>query len=95
MILGCDTMDIDIKDVVELDDNIEYIVVSKTNYNNNTYYYLIDINNTTNFKFLYEDLSDQTLVEVEYDNLLKELVPLFLSASKPVLEEMNIEGIKN
>lgn len=88
-------MDIDIKDVVELDDNIEYIVVSKTNYNNNTYYYLIDINNTTNFKFLYEDLSDQTLVEVEDDNLLKELIPLFLSASKPVLEEMNIEGIKN
>ena len=83
-------MDIDIKDVLELDDNNEYVVVSKTNYNNQNYYYLIDMKNYNNVKFLTEDLSDQTLVDVADEELLKTLVPLFIEEAKPVIDELKI-----
>ena len=36
-------MNIDIKDVITLDDNNEYVVVNKVNYNDKNYYYLRDM----------------------------------------------------
>ena len=51
-----------IRDIITLDDNNKYLIVSKLYYNNKDYYYLVDINNPQNLLFCYED--KQNLVEL-------------------------------
>ena len=70
-------MNIDIKDTLTLDDNNEYVVVSKAMYEDIEYYYLIDINNTENIKFCYQKGNDE-LVELNDKELTTKLLPLFL-----------------
>ena len=77
---------INIKDTLLLDDNIEYVVVSKANYNGKNYYYLLDKTHT-NAKFCYEKGED-SLVDVENNDLIKKLLPLFIKSTK---KEMEIE----
>lgn len=74
---------INIKDTLVLDDDNEYVVVSKTNYKDKTYYYIINNNDNSDFKFCYQD--NDELVEIEDDNLIKELIPLFFNSVKDVL----------
>lgn len=69
-------MIIDIKDVLTLDDKNDYVVISKTIYENKTYYYLVDNNNNSNLKFCYEE--NDSLVELEDKELTTKLLPLFL-----------------
>ena len=73
-------MNIDIKDRITLDDDCEYVVVSKVNYENKIYYYIIDINNNTNLKFCYEDKDE--LVELNDKELTTKLLPLFFDKVK-------------
>ena len=73
-------MIINIIDVLTLSDNNKYVVTSKINYNNKSYYCLIDINNYENLKFCYQD-SDE-LVEINDKELVGKLLPLFYKASK-------------
>ena len=73
-------MIINIKDTLTLDDNNEYVVISKTNYENKNYYYLLDKNNKENFKFCYED--NDELVEVDDKELATKLLPLFVEVAK-------------
>lgn len=68
-------MTIDIKDTLTLDDNNEYVVVSKINYESKNYYYLLDRNNLENVKFCYYDNGD--LVELVDKELITKLLPLF------------------
>lgn len=72
-----------IKDIVTLNDNNKYQVISKTNYDNITYYYLIDINDISNIKFLYEH--DRFLTEVEDSELIKKLLPKFYNEIKDLI----------
>lgn len=65
-------MNIDEKDIIVLDDNHHYLVVKKTDYENKIYYYLSDINDKGNIKFLYEDGNE--LVEIENKNLLDNVI---------------------
>lgn len=81
-------MNIEIKDVVTLNDDIRYAVVSKVNYENNVYYYLTEINNVTNIKFLVENKERNSLVEVEDKGLIQKLLPLFVKESK---EKLNLD----
>ena len=73
-------MTINIKDTLTLDDNNEYVVISKVNYESKNYYYLLDKNNEENIKFCYED--NEELVEIEDKNLTTKLLPLFVEAAK-------------
>jgi hypothetical protein len=73
-------MIINIKDTLTLDDNNEYVVISKINYESKNYYYLLDKNNKENFKFCYEDKEE--LVEVDDKQLATKLLPLFVEAAK-------------
>jgi len=82
-------MNINIKDVVTLDDDNEYAVASKVNYEGKNYYYLVDINNVTNIMFCYEDKDE--LVELEDKELTTNLLPLFLEASKDLINLDEIE----
>lgn len=79
-------MELNIKDVIALDDGNNYVVVSKTNYNNETYYYLLDINNNKNFKILKLNINNNKLMEFEDQNLIKELLPMFLKESAKHIE---------
>ena len=73
-------MTINIKDTLFLDDNNEYVVISKTNYEGKNYFYLLDKNNNENFKFCYEDKEE--LVELKNKELTTKLLPLFVEAAK-------------
>ncbi len=76
----------EMKDSLVLDDDNEYVVVSKINYENKFYYYLVDIKSNGNLKFCYED--GENLVELGDKELTTKLLPLFLEAAKG---ELNID----
>lgn len=80
-------MNIDIKDIITLDDDIEYVVASKINYKNKNYYYLIDINDNTNIKFCYEE--DKYLVLSEDKELNTLLLPLFFKEGYTAIMGIN------
>lgn len=69
---------INIKDSLILDDDNEYVVVSKVKHNEKEYYYILDKYNNSNYKFCY--LDNDELVEVQDDNLIKTLLPLLLNS---------------
>lgn len=76
-------MSIDIKDVITLNDNNEYIVVSKLEYENELYFYIININNDSDIKFLKLNHKNNKLIEFNNSQVLHKLLPLFLKeASK-------------
>lgn len=79
-------MNIDIKDILTLSDDNRYVVASKTNYNNKTYYYLVDLNNYKNIKFCEEDKNE--LVEIEDAETIKKLLLLFINSAKDILKEI-------
>ena len=69
---------INIKDSLILDDDNEYVVVSKIKYEEKEYYYILDKYNSSNYKFCY--LDNEELVEVEDEELIKILLPLLLNS---------------
>ena len=77
-------MIINIKDTLFLDDDNEYLVISKVNYENKNYYYLLDKNDNVNFKFCYED--NEELVEVNDKELATKLLPLFVEVAKEEID---------
>ena len=79
-------MNIEIKDVITLDDNNEYVVVSKALFEGKTYYYLVDIDRPNNLMFCYEDNNE--LVESVNKELNTNLLPLFYEASKNMISEV-------
>lgn len=76
----------EMRDIVTLDDNNKYAIISKINYEEKKYYYLVDINNPENLMFCYENKGD--LVKLNDAELIKKLLPLFLEASKDILNEI-------
>ncbi len=81
-------MNIDIKDIITLDDNCSYVVASKANYQNQTYYYLIDEKNNSNIKFCYEDLENNCLFENDDEELNQKLLPLFYKNTKASISNL-------
>ena len=75
----------EMRDIVVLDDNNKYAIISKIDYEQKKYYYLVDINNVENLMFCYEDKGD--LVNINDAGLIKKLLPLFLEASKHIINE--------
>lgn len=84
------TMDISIRDKITLNDDNEYVVVSKINYLNQIYYYLIDINNNENIIFCYENTINNSLVESTDKNLNKILLSLFLEVTKDYVKGIDL-----
>ena len=79
-------MTINIKDTLTLDDNNEYVVVSKISVDDKNYFYLIDKNNNSNVKFCYQD--NDELVELNDKELVTRLLPLFVENAKGELEDL-------
>ena len=70
-------MNIDIKDLVTLDNDTQYIVKSKTNYNNELYYYFGNSKDENDFKILRFNKNNNKLIEFENPDLIKKLLPIF------------------
>lgn len=66
---------ININDLITLDDNNEYVVVSKCEFENKVYFYIVDINDNSNLKFCY--LNNDEFIELSDGELVKKLLPLF------------------
>ena len=62
-----------------MDDENEYVVISKVYYNNKNYYYLLDKNNYSNTLFCYEE--NDELVEINDKELTTKLLPLFVEVA--------------
>lgn len=77
-------MNINVRDIVTLDNNNQYVVVGKVNYKSKNYYYLVN-KNYENLMFCYEDNDD--LVELNDKKLASKILPLFLENSKEIIEE--------
>lgn len=77
-------MIINIKDTLTLDDENEYVVISKVYYNNKNYYYLLDKNNYSNTLFCYEE--NDELVEINDKELTTKLLPLFVEVAQKEIE---------
>ena len=84
-------MDIDIKDIITLSDDREYVVASKTSYQDNVYYYLIGGNSKKNIKFCIENSSNSSLIEIEDKELIQHLLPLFLKATSKSISKEELE----
>lgn len=82
-------MNIDVKDKITLDDGKEYVVVSKINYQNRIYYYLIEANAQSTFKICYEKTGTNILVDSEDKDVNTALIPLFAEQLKPFLDMNN------
>ena len=65
-------MNIDEKDIIILDDDHHYLVVKKIDYENTKYYYVSDLDEKGNVKFLYEDNNE--LVEIEDKKTLDKII---------------------
>jgi len=79
-------MNIEIRDTITLDDKEQYVVAGKTNYQNETYYYLVCLKNKIDIKFCLADKNDVTsLTEVTDPDLIEILLPLFYESAKDFL----------
>ena len=83
-------MNIDIKDIITLDDTNQYVVVSKALYNDETYFYIIDINNNENLKILKLNKENDKLAEFNDENLIKTLLPLFFNETTSTIDISSI-----
>jgi len=84
-------MGINIKDILVLSDDREYVVVSKTSHQGNVYYYLMDKDNNENLKFCVEKTVNKSLLEINDTNLIQQLLPLFLDASSKAITKEDLE----
>lgn len=78
-------MDIEIGDTLTLEENKKYIVVSQVVYEDQLCLYLVDETATIPM-FAY--LIGNELVEIEDENIIRELLPLFVETASPIMEQM-------
>ncbi|MCL1827711.1 MAG: hypothetical protein FWG20_06690 [Candidatus Cloacimonetes bacterium] len=83
-------MTIEVKDIITLNDDKKYVVCSRTDYQDNYYLYLIDINDNTNVKFAMEKVQGEriTIIEIENEELIQTLIPLLFNEAKDTLREL-------
>lgn len=70
-------MEIEKQDILTLDDEKNYVVVSKALLENINYFYIVDIDNIENFKFV--KIANDNLLEIKDKDLITKLIPLFIN----------------
>ena len=74
----------DVKDILTLSDDNEYLIAGKATYEHKVYLYLVDINNNKNIKFCY--LDNDEVVEVEKEDLSEVLLLKLLNTTLNALK---------
>lgn len=72
-------MDIKVEDVITLNDNNKYVIVSKVVFEKNTYLYIVDINNNSKFKIV--ELNKDKLLDIKEKKLVQKLIILFYESA--------------
>lgn len=85
-------MNIEIEDVLTLDDDQEYIVISKITLSDINYYYLIQNNDKPSAMFCYEDKDE--LVDITDAVKIKELIPKFYDAIRDRIDLNNLKELE-
>ncbi len=70
-------MKINIQDIITLNDNNEYVVVSKIEIKNKEYICIIDINDKTNIKYAEVKKEYISIINNNEEELLNTIIPLF------------------
>ncbi len=73
-------MNIDVNDQITLSDGIVYLVAGKVNYNEKTYFFLVDTKNFANTKCCYENAQNHSVVVVNDKKLIQKLLPKFMDS---------------
>ena len=81
-------MNININDIVQLNDNNKYMVVSKVLYEGENYYFFVNVDDNKIQKIL--RLNNNKLVEFEDSNLYKNILPLLYNQAVN-----NIKNLEN
>ena len=70
--------------VITLDDNNKYIIVSKIIIKDVNYYYLVDIHNVKNIKFCQEEQAEDAIIlkEINDKEVITNLIKAFYSQEK-------------
>lgn len=71
-------MTIEFEDIITLEDQKEYVVTSKINYNGHSYIYIIDINDHSNIKFAEVETSDSQIYVSEITSNERELLDIIM-----------------
>lgn len=79
-------------DVIVLDDLKEYVVVSKVNHNGSDYIFIIEVNNTSNYKFAEVEDGEISVIEADEQELLDEIIPLFGLDAQKTIEKITSEN---
>lgn len=66
-------MNLEIQDIITLNDGNEYQIISKTEHEGLTYYYLTDMNDLDNIKFVFEN--ENKLTEIDEPDVISALLP--------------------
>lgn len=82
-------MNINIKDRIILNDSREYLVSSKTDYKNTSYYLLTDIKDINKIK-IYEETKRKTLLLIEDKTFISKLLPYFFKSTIISIKNSNL-----
>ncbi len=86
-------MDIDVNDKITLSDDISYLVVGKTIYDNKTYFFLVDFNNYANIKCCYENSLNHSVIVVDDKKLIQKLLPKFIDSQNKAYIDSLVESM--
>ena len=87
-------MNIEMTNIVTLSDDIQYVVVSKAEYNGKYYYLFADINDNKNIKFLCEDGNELVEINPDDEELVNNVLPILSENVKEIIPESVLEEIK-
>lgn len=84
-------MGIEIEEIITLDDKKQYVVVSKVNYENSNYIYIVDIHDTSNIKFAEVENSNGKIIISEISSseqeLLDKILPMFFKQNEQLFNQ--------
>lgn len=84
-------MNIEIEDILTLDDDIKYIVISKTNIDGINYYYLIEDSDNPSTMFCYEDKDE--LVDITDAKTIKKIIPHLYKAIRNKIDTERLKKL--
>lgn len=86
-------MNIEIEDVLTLDDDKDYIVVSKAVIEDINYYYLIENSDKPSVMFCYEDKDE--LVDITDSEKIRKIVPYLYKSIRNKIDPEKLKKLEN
>lgn len=85
-------MNIEIEDILTLDDDKEYIVISKANLENINYYFLIEDSDNPSTMFCYED--NDELIDINDSKLIKKISPYLYKSIRNKIDSEKLKELE-